>query len=126
MGLWTFLSIGGFLLLWVVTGRSADIMTPEMLTLLGIQGTSGIAAVLIDAGKAKARSSGNFFRDILSDGESVSFHRFQMFAWSLVLAVIFVWSVFSMLSFPNFGTNLLLLSGLANGLYLGFKWPEAK
>ena len=34
--------------------------------------------------------SGGFLRDILSDGSGYSFHRFQIFAWTIVLGIIFV------------------------------------
>ncbi len=126
MGLWLFLTLGCFILLWVVTGRYSDIVTTETLTLLGMQGASGLASVLIDKDDQPSRSSGNFFEDILWDGTSVSLHRIQMLAWTFVLAMIFIWSVISTLSFPKFDTNLLLLAGIANGYYLGFKWPEPK
>src|SRR5437879_2504607 len=38
---------------------------------------------------ASAGVSGGFLRDILSDGSGYSFHRFQIFAWMIVLGVIF-------------------------------------
>jgi hypothetical protein len=65
--------------------------------------------------------------DILSDSHGgVSIHRFQMFAWTLVLGVIFVGSVYTDLSMPEFNATLLGLMGISSGTYLGFKVPEKK
>jgi hypothetical protein len=69
-------------------------------------------------------TSGDFFKDILSDENGISFHRFQMAAWTVVFAVIFVASVYNVLSMPQFPDELLALTGISGGTYLGFKFPE--
>jgi len=69
-------------------------------------------------------ASEGFFNDILSDANGISFHRLQMFVWTLVLGLIFVFSVWVRLSMPEFETALLALQGLTAGTYLGFKIPE--
>lgn len=69
---------------------------------------------------------GSFWADILSDANGISFHRFQIVAWSLVLGVIFVHAVFTTLSMPTFGNTMLGLMGISGGTYLGFKFPEQK
>ncbi len=68
----------------------------------------------------------SFLSDILNDEDGVSFHRFQIFAWALVLGVIFVISAFQTLGMPTFGNGLLGLMGISGGTYLGFKFPEQK
>ena len=75
---------------------------------------------------ASAGISAGFLRDILSDGSGYSFHRFQIFAWTIVLGVIFVSSVYNGLTMPEFSTTLLGLMGLSSGTYIGFKFPEQK
>jgi hypothetical protein len=70
--------------------------------------------------------SAGFLRDILSDGSGYSFHRFQIFAWTIVLGIIFVSSVYNNLTMPEFSTTLLGLMGLSAGTYIGFKFPEQK
>jgi hypothetical protein len=65
-----------------------------------------------------------FLKDLLSDGEGVGFHRFQMVVWTLVFGIIFVRSVYRDLAMPNFDTSLLGLMGLSSGTYIGFKFPE--
>lgn len=68
----------------------------------------------------------SFLSDLLCDENGLSFHRFQMFSWTLVLGVIFVASVIQTLSMPTFGNTLLGLMGISGGTYLGFKFPEQK
>jgi hypothetical protein len=64
--------------------------------------------------------------DILSDGAGYSFHRFQIFVWTIVLGIIFVSSVYNNLTMPEFSATLLGLMGISSGTYIGFKFPENK
>jgi hypothetical protein len=75
---------------------------------------------------ASAGISTGFLRDILGDSSGYSFHRFQIFAWTIVLGVIFVSSVYNRLTMPEFSTTLLGLMGISSGTYIGFKFPEQK
>jgi hypothetical protein len=75
---------------------------------------------------ASAGVSVSFLRDILSDSSGYSFHRFQIFAWTIVLGIIFVSSVYNNLNMPEFSPTLLGLMGLSSGTYIGFKFPEKK
>ncbi|HJZ80636.1 MAG TPA: hypothetical protein VKD91_09825 [Pyrinomonadaceae bacterium] len=70
--------------------------------------------------------SKGFLRDILSDGGGYSFHRYQICAWTIVLGIIFVSSVYNDLSMPEFSATLLGLMGISSGTYIGFKFPETK
>jgi hypothetical protein len=74
-----------------------------------------------------AEVSKGFLRDILSDvGGGYSFHRYQICAWTIVLGIIFVSSVYNDLTMPEFSATLLGLMGISSGTYIGFKFPEAK
>lgn len=66
----------------------------------------------------------NFFKDICDDGNGTSFHRVQVVVWTLLLGVVFVRSVAAVMSMPEFPESLLLLMGISNATYLGFKFPE--
>ena len=68
--------------------------------------------------------SEGFFEDILSDVNGVTFHRFQMVVWTIILGMIFGWSVWKRLAMPEFSDTLLALMGISAGTYLGFKFPE--
>jgi hypothetical protein len=76
---------------------------------------------LVDA--AKPAVSKGFFIDILSDNDGLSFHRFQMFAWTIVLIIVFLSSVYRVLTMPEFDGTLLALMGISSGTYIGFKLP---
>jgi len=62
--------------------------------------------------------------DLLRDGDGISFHRFQIVVWTIVLGIIFVRAVAIDLTMPEFDTTLLGLMGLSSGTYIGFKFPE--
>ena len=68
--------------------------------------------------------SEGFFRDILSDANGISLHRFQILVWSLILGIIFVVSTWKSMTMPEFNETLLTLMGISSGTYIGFKFPE--
>jgi hypothetical protein len=80
---------------------------------------------VLNSQQAPTTSQG-FLRDLLSDGSGYSFHRFQIFAWTIVLGIIFLSSVYNNLTMPEFSPTLLGLMGLSAGTYIGFKFPEQK
>lgn len=67
-----------------------------------------------------------FLLDILADSSGYSFHRFQIFAWTILLGIMFVSSVYNDLTMPEFSATLLGLMGISSGTYIGFKFPEQK
>jgi hypothetical protein len=72
---------------------------------------------------ASGQSKG-FWRDICDDGKGASFHRFQVVLWTIVLGAVFVRTVAHIMSMPEFSETLLILLGISNATYLGFKIPE--
>jgi hypothetical protein len=68
--------------------------------------------------------SAGIFKDLFCDGDGVSFHRFQIIVWTIVLGVVFVNAVQLDLAMPDFDAALLGLMGLSSGTYIGFKFPE--
>ena len=75
------------------------------------------------ADKSTPAVSKNFINDILSDDDGVSFHRFQIFAWTIVLIIIFIGKIYNDLAMPDFDATLLGLMGISGGTYVGFKLP---
>lgn len=73
--------------------------------------------------KLRGQSEG-IFTDILSDANGISFHRFQIAVWTLVLSIIFIIEVYQNLAMPEFNTTLMGMMGLSAGTYLGLKIPE--
>lgn len=126
LSFWTFLVVGSFLLIWIVTGDYNHIVTQQTFILLGISSATGLASVAIDGGKAaiaNAKSEG-FLLDLLTDRNGITVYRFQLMLWTMALGVVYVFSVYQTLSTPNFDANLLTLTGISAGTYLGFKIPE--
>ena len=70
------------------------------------------------------QKSEGFFQDILRDQDGVSFHRFQMAVWTVVLGGVFLSTVWRTLSMPDFSATLLGLMGISSGTFVGFKIPE--
>jgi len=67
-----------------------------------------------------------FFLDLLRERCNVDFHRFQLITWTVILGLVFVFGVFKQLAMPKFDAALLILMGISNGTYLGFKRPAAE
>jgi hypothetical protein len=80
-----------------------------------------VANAKIDALNGK---SVNLLEDILSDGNGLNFHRFQLAAWTVVLSIIFIGQAYADLAMPIFNQTLMGLLGLSAGTYLGLKIPE--
>ena len=188
MAFWFLLVIASYVFIWMVTDVYS-ILTPSVLTLIGISTATAMSTTVIDGNKrnsalkkletlnremdklnkeinslnleigkkpaqekldilkkeldgknvelvrlvakignlektVKPLASESFFEDILSDMNGISFHRFQIAGWTLVLGVIFIASVYRVLSMPDFDSQLLTLMGISSGTYIGFKFPE--
>jgi len=63
---------------------------------------------------------------LLGDREAISFHRFQIFIWTIVLGLIFIYDVYDDLAMPDFSATLLGLLGISAGTFIGFKLPDQK
>ena len=64
--------------------------------------------------------------DLLAERGLVSFHRFQILVWTLVLGGLFVAGVYSETAMPEFNATLLGLLGISGGTYVGFKLPATQ
>jgi hypothetical protein len=130
MALWLGLATAGFVFIWLTLGLYKNVITEAILVLLGINSLTGLTAALLDkddTGKAISKmESKGFWFDLCSDGEGVKLQRIQMIVWTGILAVIFVWNVLANFVFVEFDTYLLLLMGIVNSTYLGFKTFEKK
>lgn len=129
---WFFLTLASYAFIGLITGDYDSSITGTVLALMGISAGTALGSSLIDAapnagpaaaaaGPAPAPASSGFMRDVLSDDKGVNFHRFQMFAWTLVLGIIFLHEVWANLAMPQFNGTLLGLLGISSGTYLGLK-----
>ena len=130
MAFWGLLVMLSFAGVWLLTGAMERI-PEQVLILLGISGATGLSAIVISNNKQSGRGAATqphpthgFWRDICNDGNGLSFHRMQVVAWTIFLGLVFVRSVVHVMSMPEFPETLLVLMGISNGVYLGFKIPE--
>jgi hypothetical protein len=129
LSLWTFIIVFSFIYIWIVTGELPPV-TGSTLVLLMVSMTTTAGAKMIDSSKDEYHGhneeSHGFFKDILSDHNGVSIHRFQMVIWTLLLGVFFLRAVLKNLAMPQFDENLIILMGVSSGTYLGLKIPEKR
>jgi hypothetical protein len=83
------------------------------------QVTTGLSSLPAAPGPSQG-----ILHDILRDETGVSFHRFQMAVWTVVLGFVFVVAVYNTLAMPDFSATLLGLTGISAGTYVGFKIPD--
>ena len=97
----------------------------DLLTLTADKAQQVAAKARLESQLSKLQGqSENIFNDILSDANGISFHRFQIAVWTLVLSFIFMGGVYETLAMPEFNTTLMGMMGLSAGTYLGLKIPE--
>jgi len=79
---------------------------------------------LAQTGPPQVAASEGLIKDILTDINGICFHRLQIVAWTVVLWVLFMSSLFGKLTMMDFDTTQLVLMGISGGTYLGFKLNE--
>lgn len=124
MGIWFFVIMGSWLLLYVVK-HNINTITDTLVVLMGISAGTGMGGVVIDTNRDRPkRQSQGFLKDILSDMYGISFYRFQIFSWTIVMVAVFIRQVTAYMTMPEFDSSLLILMGISSGTYLGFKATE--
>lgn len=132
MAWWFFIIMGSFLFIFAITGDFTQIINEPALVLIGVSASTAISSAFINEGKKPSLSretstipsSSGWLKDILTTKDGISFYRFQIFVWTLILGIIFLLEVVKHLQFPEFDSSLLTLQGISAGTYLGFKFPE--
>jgi hypothetical protein len=109
-----------------IAAVSAAAADPTVLQTEQIQKQARVAQVNTALGNLPSPpgASEGFLLDILRDETGVSFHRFQMAGWTIVLGFVFVVGVYQSLAMPDFSATLLGLMGISAGTYVGFKIPD--
>lgn len=130
MAFWFTLAVGAYVYIWIRTGDIVNVIPDSIITLIGISAGTTVLGAVVDAGSeppaTAPTASGNFLKDILMDSDGISFHRFQMLVWTIVLGFVFVEHVWATGSMPDFDGKLLGLMGVGSATYLGFKIPASK
>ena len=124
MAVWFITILAAWLYLYVFK-HTFNTITDSLIALMGISAGTGVGSVAIENNQniSSPRTQG-FINDLISDQNGVSFHRFQIFAWTIALVVVFIRHTITYLAMPVFGTSLLILMGISSGTYIGFKFAE--
>lgn len=104
------------------------------LTLLGISVAAATAARIIDGRdiaenvvRHQDQTLGvNFFRNILSDENGISVHRFQAVVFNIIFGLVFMAVFHQERGFVDFSATELALMGISSAAYLGVKINENK
>ncbi len=126
MLLWFILVMSGYLFVWLVRNELPSIPT-NLLTLMGIGTATAVGKRMIPGSNTTANENmhaKSMMEQLLSQAQNLSVHRFQMLASTAVIAVIYVVLLVQQRSFPDLDSTLLVLMGISNGTYLGFKFKE--
>lgn len=81
-------------------------------------------ALADDLVKRARRENRGFLLDILSDANGVSFHRYQLLVWTVVLAAVFAYVTWRDLALPPLDTGLLGTYFVSAATFIGLKVPE--
>src|SRR5208337_4386273 len=75
------------------------------------QQLASVTAQLAQIPTTMVQPSEGFIRDVLSDANGISFHRLQVFGWTLVFWAVFVTTLFKTITMTDFDTTQLALLG---------------
>ena len=137
---WFFIILAAWGFLWVTTS-SRDTLNKTALIVSGIGSTTAVTGII--AGKVRDSVTGSklgkvdvqigqrpvgfkegpgaVLYDLLSDCDTVGFHRFQFLVWNVILGCVFLWQTWTDLSMPEFDGTLLALLGLSGATFVGMK-----
>lgn len=136
---WTIIVLGSFLGVYAVTGNYWTI-NATCLVLLGISSVTTAGGRMIDNSNINHANvtrhqdrdpSQGLIKDILSDENGLSIHRFQAMIFNLAYGLSFLVEVFSKIhakdgAFPVYTDAVLGLLGLSSGTYVYMKMQESQ
>jgi hypothetical protein len=121
--LWTWVVIAGLTYVVALTGQLFAITT-QVLALLGIAGLGSIAARFVAAAQGQRQAAPGLaenpkFSDILKTNGEFDLYKLQMFLFTVYTAGYVAIRIALDQAFPVIDSNLLLLMGISNGIYVG-------
>ncbi|MCX6316245.1 MAG: hypothetical protein NTW29_03070 [Bacteroidetes bacterium] len=107
------------------------------LLLMGISGGTFAAGAILDTSEIEQNiprhqdvyRKGNFFKDILSDKNGISIHRFQNVVWTIIAIFVYFYKFSNPVKgsekgLPDLDQTLLALTGISSATYLVLKSRE--
>lgn len=129
MWLWTFLIAASIVFVFLQTGELFAV-TPTALVLLGFAGGGSLGARSVamtrqerayqqfGADGAPSFASKVRFSDLFTTSGRVDLFKFQILAFTLIIAAYVVLQVVATSAFPEIPESMLLLMGISNGVYV--------
>jgi hypothetical protein len=125
LAVWMTIIGASFILLYLFTGQFAGLLNGTALALLGISALTTMASAAVENPPPPApQKHKDFVTDLVSDAKGANLHRLQMVMWTLVLAVIYVWEMWTNLKLPDFDGQTFGLMGISASTYVWFKKNE--
>ena len=136
---WTVVILTSHIYLWMST-QNYDTITPTALIIMGISAGTASGSRMISKQSIRRqaerlmpqqdpvaiaelgiRKSKGFFNDLFCDHQGSSISRWQMVVWTILMGIVFIWTVISEKKMPEFSNELLMLIGISSGAYLLLK-----
>lgn len=125
LALWMVIIGASYVLLHLFTGQFNGLLNGTALALLGISTLTTMASAAVEnPPPAAPQQHVDFITDIVSDSNGANLHRLQMVMWTLVLAVIYLWQMWTDLKLPDFDGETFGLMGISASTYVWFKKKE--
>ena len=131
IALWIVIIAASYAYIWSITGETETI-NGSALALVAIgAGTAAGAAMLKGAKRVDVKTVVQTMQSMpaadLTPTEMsgpTGLHALMIGTWTVVLAVVFVASVFRILEMPEFSAAVLAILGISGGTYLAFSMPQ--
>jgi hypothetical protein len=128
IALWVVVIGVSYVYIWSITGEKETI-TAGALALLAIGAGTAVGANILGT---KTRVDVNAIVQGLKGAnvapvernEPHGLHEIQAEAWTIILAVVFLATVFRFLEMPDFSRNVLAMAGISGGTYVAFSMPQ--
>lgn len=125
LALWMVVIGVSYILLHLFTGQFNGLLNGTALALLGISAATTMASAAVEnPPPAAPQKHQDFVTDLVSDSNGANLHRLQMVMWTLVLAVIYLWQMWTDLKLPDFDGETFGLMGISASTYVWFKKKE--
>lgn len=137
LALWMVLIGVSFILLYLITGQTNGILNGTAVALLGISSVTTLAsaaagdpkpaqpaALPVGVAALPPQPHRGLVVDLISDPNGANLHRVQMVMWTLVLAAIYVFDIWTALKLPTFDPQTFALMGISSTTYVWFKNRE--
>ena len=129
--MWVVIIGVSYVYIWSITGEKETI-TAGALALLAIGAGTAVGAKILGT---KTRVDMNTIvqtmksanpKDVrpVEQKETRGLHEIQAAAWTIVLAAVFLATVFRFLEMPDFSRNVLAMAGISGGTYVAFSMPQ--